>query len=125
MKKLFILILSVLLLVGCTKEKPVEQVNTNSENTFGYSETENVLFNEFLDKEFKDEMEADYLNNHYTLNDSSAMGITKPEAKLDPYDFTLESYADFVEDAQISLEELNSFDVNTLTEKQYYDYLGL
>lgn len=123
MKKLFILILSVLLLVGCTKEKPVEQVNTNSENTFGYSETENVLFNEFLDKEFKDEMEADYLNNHYTLNDSSAMGITKPEAKLDPYDFTLESYADFVEDAQISLEELNSFDVNTLTEKQYYDYL--
>lgn len=117
MKKLLVLIVSFLMIIsifGCSNKTKVD---------IKHSDKENVEFNEFLDKEFKEAMEADYLNNHYTLNDSKAMGIVKPEPKLDPKDFDLESYEDFIEDAQLSLEELKAFDKESLSEKQYYDYL--
>ena len=61
MKKLLVLIVSFLMIIsifGCSNKTKVD---------IKHSDKENVEFNKFLDKEFKEAMEADYLNNHYTL----------------------------------------------------------
>ena len=42
-------------------------------------EDENKAFEEFMNSEFKEMMESDYLTLHFTIKDYSALDIDKPE----------------------------------------------
>lgn len=109
-------------LVGCNNVKQEETPTPKKENT--YAQTDDESFYAFLDEEFKNMMEADFLNNHYTLKDPSKMNIAKPKPELKPSDYTLKSYEEDGEDAKESLDKLESFDISKLSEKQYYDYVA-
>lgn len=103
----FIVLIGV---VGCKKEVTPEVVIEDNQE-----------FKEFLDKEFVESMEADYLSLHYTLEDYQKYGIEKPEPTLG--EINLEVYSDAVEDAEASLKELEKFDLDSLSSNQKIDYL--
>ncbi|NLC96777.1 MAG: DUF885 domain-containing protein [Erysipelotrichaceae bacterium] len=115
-KKILSIFVSFILVLNIVSCKKIESVKDNKIEKY------NEEFNDFLDEEFKDSMEADYLNNHYSLYDSSYMGIIKPEPLLDPNDFSIDSYADSKEDGIESLNTLKSFDLDSLSEEQIYTY---
>ncbi|MBR2539501.1 MAG: DUF885 domain-containing protein [Mogibacterium sp.] len=78
-------------------------------------------FDAFLDDEWKELMESDYMTMHASVKDYKALGLTKP--KVDMGDITYEEIAKEVSDAQESLDKLHEFDFDSLDETQQYDYL--
>ncbi len=82
--------------------------------------TGNAEFDEFLNQEFIDAMEDDYLTMHYTIRDYESAGITKPDPVMT--DQSLQSYQDAVDEADASLEKLKAFDYDSLSEEQQVDY---
>ncbi len=106
--KIIKILLTLVLLVGCSTSKT------------SYAEKENEKFNEFLKKEFIENMESDYVSLHYNLKDYEVYGIKKPEPVFSEVSF--EEYDEMVLDAKESLKELNSFKLNELSKKQAIDY---
>ena len=84
------------------------------------AEDGNKEFEEYLDGEFKETMESDYLSLHFTLRDYESYGIKKPELNLG--DASLQSYQDAIEENNAILKDLEGFDYNSLSERQKYDY---
>ncbi len=82
--------------------------------------TGNAEFDEFLNQEFIDAMEKDYLTMHYQIRDYEKAGITKPDPVMP--DQSLQSYQDAVQEADASLEKLKAFDFDSLSEEQQVDY---
>lgn len=81
---------------------------------------ENKAFTEFLDKEFVEMMEDDYMTMHYTVKDYASYGIEKPDISFGTA--TLESYNDAVTSLQESLDALHAFGYDTLSVSQQHDY---
>ncbi|MBR2825073.1 MAG: DUF885 domain-containing protein [Solobacterium sp.] len=84
------------------------------------AEEENKEFTDFLDNEFIETMEGDYLSLHYTLKDYSSWNIEKPEVIVgEEY---IASYQEAIDENNEVLKKLESFDYNSLSEEQKYDY---
>lgn len=105
-KKTAVFISSIALTVS------VLQIPVSAEN--------NNDFDDFLYDEFVAAMESNYLGMHYTVKDYESYGIEKPE--LIYADGSLEGYAEAVEEAQESLDQLESYDYDSLTDSQQHDY---
>ena len=86
----------------------------NKENT-----TDNKEFDEFLDQIFIEGMEADYLSMHYTVIDYKSYGIEKPELTVGSVEYADDpDISDYVD----QIERLQSFDYDSLSYRQQYDY---
>ncbi len=136
MKKLLILLLTVLLLAGCqgkakTPEEPEDGQtyltalkewaprDKNPENTENDPE-----FEAFLDQYFKDSIEKDYMNMHFNVVDYKALGLTKPEVTLGTIEYGTEGedYKKNYQECLDTLDKLKTFDFSKLSYRQQYDY---
>lgn len=84
------------------------------------SDPENKEFTKFMDQEFVDTLESDYITMHYAVKDYESYGIEKPERTLGTA--TLASYSEAVKTNTEALNKLKSFDYNTLSVNQQHDY---
>lgn len=81
---------------------------------------ENKAFEEFMDSEFKEAMESDYLTLHFTVKDYEKMGIDKPDLVVG--DATWESYEEAYQDGVETVKELESFDYEKLSDENKINY---
>ena len=91
MKKLFLTVLSI-----CTLFVYVP--------IYADEDPENKEFTKFMDQEFIDTMESDYLTMHYSVKDYKSLGIEKPDREFG--DASLESYKEAVQTNQEALSKL-------------------
>ncbi|MBQ1396558.1 MAG: DUF885 domain-containing protein [Eubacterium sp.] len=129
---LALLMLASLVLTSCGKgEKPAEQGTDYfklmkeyqaPEKNYGNT-ADDAAFDEFLDKVFREGMEADFMTMHFSVVDYKSYGIEKPTVDLGEiaYAFDQENF-DYMED---QLKELQSFDYSKLSLRQQYDYDAL
>ena len=128
-----VLMCMMLLVTGCGKQTAAA-VSDPEETSFSDASTliqqaaetpadqrsdfENFLWNEFLES-----MESDYLSMHFYVEDYKALGIEKPELTLGSVDPA--GYADAITENQAVLDELHTFDYDSLKryEKAAYDTL--
>ncbi|MBQ1477585.1 MAG: DUF885 family protein [Erysipelotrichaceae bacterium] len=145
MKKWLLILLCLLLLCGCTGKKDPENpdspdkpsvepggedidhdalVYLNKLKEFKVrpkdaSKTEdNKEFDAFLDQVFKDMLEEDYTSMHSSVIDYRALGLEKPEVTLGELEYKGDDIEPYVE----ILNELLSYDYDTLSYRQQYDY---
>ncbi|MBR4461325.1 MAG: DUF885 domain-containing protein [Erysipelotrichaceae bacterium] len=133
MKKLLTLLILGLLLVSCTSKKIV--INENGPKYLAKirnyetrpkdmtSRQDNKDFDAFLDKVFTEGMGSDFMTMHFSVVDYRKYGIEKPPVDLGEisYGFPQEDF-NYMES---QLEELQSFDYDTLSYRQQYDYEAL
>ena len=77
-------------------------------------------FSDFEDTLFKDLMESDYTTMHFALKDYTKLNIEKPE--LNVGDASWEDYEETVKENQEYLDELHTFDYDSLTDTEKKDY---
>ena len=77
-------------------------------------------FDEFLQNEWQDSMESDYLSMHGSVYDYKALGLDKPEVTLG--DINYDEYYETVRIFQETLDKLRSFDYNELDKAQQVHY---
>ncbi|MBQ9328506.1 MAG: DUF885 family protein [Solobacterium sp.] len=82
---------------------------------------EEETFDDFLEWEWKELMESDYMSMHFSVEDWAAMGLSKPEVSLGEINY--EAYADAEESLRESLDTLHTFDYDSLDARQKHDYL--
>ena len=78
-------------------------------------------FDRWMEEQFVEAMEEDYVNMHFTVRDHQALGIEKPELKIGEVG-DLESYAEEIKDIEDTLKELEQFDYEKLSDAQKADY---
>ncbi len=84
---------------------------------------DDAKFDEFLDKVFKESVESDYLNMHFSVKDYKKMGIEKPEVTLGEVVYGQdEEGIDYMLD---QVKELLSYDYSKLSRRQQFDYDAL
>ena len=93
---------------------------SGSVTTVHGAEDGNPEFDRFLDEQFIETMEDDYLSMHYSVRDYSSYGIEKPERNVG--DASWESFANEAESKKEALEELHKFDYESLSDRQKVDY---
>ncbi len=146
MKKFLSLFLVLFLLVGCGKsiddkvvdDSTVDQtLNINDSNLSGSYflsllknyvvkekshdvTSDNEEFNSFLDTVFNDTVTESYLFMHNSVTDYKAMGLTKPEVTWGNLEYGLDN--GLIESMINQYNTLLSFDYDTLTYAQQYDY---
>ncbi len=81
---------------------------------------ENKAFEEFMDSEFREMMESDYLTMHYTLKDFAKTGFDKPDLTVG--DATWESYEEAYQEGVDTVAELKTFDYDALSEENRVNY---
>ena len=77
-------------------------------------------FDAFLKDEWIKTTERGYIDFHFTVKDYQSLGLTKPEPTFGGFGY--EENEKKKQEAQESLDLLHSFDYNSLTEEQQYDY---
>lgn len=77
-------------------------------------------FSDFEDTLFKDLMESDYTTMHFALKNYAKLNIEKPE--LNVGDARWEDYEETVNEDQAYLDELHTFDYDSLTDTEKTDY---
>ncbi|MBQ6560053.1 MAG: DUF885 domain-containing protein [Erysipelotrichaceae bacterium] len=134
MKKLVMIVMLAMMLVSCTTSKKSEiddngpkyleklrSFETRQKDMTGRAD--NKEFDAFLDKVFVEGMGADFMTMHFSVIDYKKYGIEKPPVDLGEisYSFPQKDF-DYMEG---QLEELLSFDYDTLSYRQQYDYEAL
>lgn len=132
-KKFFLCISVLFILTGCItpnrQETQIEEIGKEYiEKIINYQSrdknVDNVIDNEefktFCNEIFKDSISVSYISLHYSIKDYRKYGIEKPELTLGDveYSFDKETYDVMVEE----LEQLQSFDFDSLSYNQQYDY---
>ena len=146
MKKLLSLFLVLLLLAGCGKtidDKVVDDSSYNQTLDIKNEElsgkyfldllknyevrekshdvtVDNADFNSFLDTVFNDTVTESYLFMHTSVTDYKAMGLTKPEVTWGNLEYGVDN--EQIESMINQYNTLLSFDYDTLTYTQQYDY---
>ena len=77
-------------------------------------------FDQFMEDEFIETMESDYMTMHFNVRNYKALGIEKPELTLG--DASWESFEDAAEIYDEALRKLQTFDYNSLSRTQQVDY---
>ena len=78
-------------------------------------------FDQWMEDEFIESMEDDYMTMHYTVKDYRKLGIEKGELTIGEAE-DAEDYAENVKDAEDTLKELAEFDYDALSDTQKHDY---
>ncbi len=134
MKKLLCLLLILLLLGGCTQENTEAGINyskyqgqdyINELKNFTVREknvdntVDNEEFNAVLDEFFDYYVTYSYVSMHNTVMDYKKYGLEKPEIELGELNYgNLHDMTDEIE----LLKKLKSFDYDSLSYRQQYDY---
>ena len=135
MKKLLILLITLLLLCSCTIKKKETEPTVYEKDGSKYLELiknyktrtknknntiDNPEFDKYLDSVFVDLMNSDFMTMHFKVVDYKKYNIDKPPVDLLTvnYGFDQENYDYFVK----QLEELQAFDFDSLSYRQQYDY---
>ncbi|MBR4023675.1 MAG: DUF885 domain-containing protein [Firmicutes bacterium] len=77
-------------------------------------------FDEFLQNEWQDTVESDYLTMHSSVYDYRSLGLEKPEVTLG--DVNYDEYTESVRISQETLDKLHAFDYDELDEVQKVHY---
>ncbi len=77
-------------------------------------------FDKFLQEDWEETVETDYLTFHSSVYDYRSLGLEKPEVTLGDIDY--EEFDESVESAESTLEKLHAFDPAELSDSQKYDY---
>lgn len=77
-------------------------------------------FDAFLEKEWKDTMEEDYLTMHSSVSDWRKLGLEKPEVTLG--DINYDEFKETVDIAEEALNKLHEFNIEELSEARQCDY---
>ncbi len=77
-------------------------------------------FDKFLQEDWEETVESDYLTMHSSVFDYKSLGLKKPEVTLGDIDY--EEFDESVESAESTLEKLHAFDPAELSDSQKYDY---
>ena len=85
-----------------------------------HAQTEGEAFDEFMEQEFIELMESDYMTMHFTVRDYRKMGITKPEPIIGTVSW--DDYEKNIKEGNETLDKLKSFDYDKLNEEQQHDY---
>ena len=137
MKKIIILALTLFLLTGCQffgkDNNPLIKKNDNNyyELLKNYKVKDKNInntvdskeFDEFLDRQFVDAMESDYTTMHFSVIDYKKYRIEKPQVDLGIVSY--EENDDDRKSFEDALDELHSFDYDSLSYRQQYDYEAL
>lgn len=83
-------------------------------------EDEDQKFSDFMDTQFKETMESDYMTMHYSVKDWEAMGLTKPDLVVD--EISDDMYEKNIEENNKVLDELKKFDYDALSDIHQHDY---
>mgnify|MGYP003301522562 CR=1 FL=1 len=77
-------------------------------------------FDEFLQNEWQDTMESDYLTMHSSVYDYRSLGLEKPEVTLG--DINYDEYTEAVRTGNEALDKLHAFDYEELDDTQKIHY---
>lgn len=137
MKKILQILMIVLMLTACTNKKVpaddpimadgkqyIQMIKDYEVRKKNVSNTnDNKEFDAFLDKVFAESMESDFMTMHFNVIDYKKYGIEKPPVDLGElsYAFDEENFK-YMKD---QLDELQSFDFDSLSYRQQYDYEAL
>ncbi|MBQ2063543.1 MAG: DUF885 domain-containing protein [Firmicutes bacterium] len=77
-------------------------------------------FDKFLQEDWEETVESDYLTMHSSVFDYRSLGLEKPEVTLGDIDY--DEFKESVDAADESLEKLHAFDPAELSDSQKYDY---
>ena len=77
-------------------------------------------FDKFLQEDWEETVESDYLTMHTSVYDYKSLGLEKPEVTLGDIDY--EEFKESVDSAQETLDKLHAFDPEELSDSQKYDY---
>ncbi len=81
---------------------------------------ENQAFEKFMDSEFREMMESDYMTMHFTLKDFAKTGYDKPDLTVG--DASWESYEEAYQEGLDTAAVLKSFDYDALSEENKINY---
>ena len=130
--------LCLFLLVGCNvkkeEEKKEEEPVVEVDGAYYVEQLRNLKvreknsldvkddpeFAKLLQYAYEDSVTSSFLDFHYNVYNYRKQGLEKPEAKLGSYDYSLNTKE--VEYWTSLLEDLRSFDYNSLSNSQQYDY---
>lgn len=84
------------------------------------AEERNAEFDAFLDEQFRQLMEEDYVTMHFKIQDYTSYGMEKPEVTFGTIDLEEEN-----EEFKEAVKKLQDFDTSSFTVTQYQDYLAV
>lgn len=137
MKKIIILLISLLLLSSCSFTKPSVDNNNDKDYLVYLNNLENYQskdknvnntvddedFDEFLNNSAIYFLGQDYLNMHYSVVDYRSFNIPKPEVSLGEIKYGFDQ--DIFDKEVDLLNKLHEFDYDKLSYRQQYDYEAL
>lgn len=109
------LLFGCMLFSGCTKNSPIDFLETNTENP-----EEIAAFDSFLNDFFCAEVSSNTINLHYTLANPENYGIT--DAAITLGDLSEQAFSDSNARFENYLAALDDFDYNTLSTDQQLTY---
>lgn len=115
MKKLAVLLLAFALLCGCSSTNGVEVAQV--------VEVDNEEFEQWCTDLFVEEMGRDYLFNHKLMNQASEYEIETPVVQWETVNIS--SYNNYASILQGYRDQLDGFDINSLSSKQKATYENL
>ncbi len=104
--------------IGTVQVETTQEPTTEEEE--GYSKEDLEVqeeFENFMTEVFYEEMESDYVNMHFTLEDPSQYNLTVPEVNWGEYG--MDSIADYSEITELKQEVL-TYEYDSLTRQQQY-----
>lgn len=126
-KRIWALLLTVCLLTGCVRggtTPPGSDETTAPKQDYEVYQKESLAeqraFSQFCDKLFRDKIVTSSLNLHYTLADPAVYGIT--DYPITYGDFSLQVMQDDLQKLKSEKAELDSMDLNLLTDDQQLTY---
>ncbi|MBR0418762.1 MAG: DUF885 domain-containing protein [Erysipelotrichaceae bacterium] len=135
MKKILLLIMTLLLLTSCNLKKKEKEKIEYERDPLVYIEklknftprpknknntVDNEEFNDLLDRFFKESYEDGFMHMHFSMDDYRSFGIEKPPVDLGEVKYALDEES-FDYYAGI-LDELAKFDFDSLSYQQQIDY---
>ena len=89
-------------------------------STFSAMADTQADFDRFLQEDWEETVESDYLTMHNSVSDYRSLGLEKPEVTLGDVDY--DEFTESVDSIDETLDKLHAFDPEQLSDSQKYDY---